>query len=172
MSPRLGSGLGATLRETDAIACAPKATSAAQAQESASRYPHLYDLASFFSKIELTEEGCWPWRATRKSDNYGVFYGTSAHRTAYRWFVGVIPDGYQIDHLCRHPWCVNPAHLEAVSRRVNMQRAAPFTLTGLCKRGHRMTPENIGQMKRGDGFVRVCRACRRLSDLRRPKRNR
>lgn len=172
MSPRLGAGAGATLRETDAIPCAPKGTNAAQAQEDASLYPHRYDLAAFFSKIELAEGGCWLWRASRSHDNYSIFYGTSAHRTAYRWFVGIIPDGYQVDHLCRHTWCVNPAHLEAVTRQVNVQRASRFDLTGLCKRGHRMTPDNIGSMKRGDNSVRVCRACRRLSDLRRPKRNR
>lgn len=45
-----------------------------------------------------------------------------AHRLSYELFVGPIPDGYELDHLCRNRGCVNPAHLEAVTHRVNVLR--------------------------------------------------
>ena len=45
-----------------------------------------------------------------------------AHRFAYEEYVGPIPDGLQIDHLCRNKWCVNPEHLEPVTCRENALR--------------------------------------------------
>lgn len=81
---------------------------------------------------------CW-LRRSKKNHGYGVFSigkkSISAHRYAYELVVGPIPDGYQIDHLCHHPdlcelaeqcphrRCVNPAHLEAVTCRVNLMRS-------------------------------------------------
>lgn len=54
---------------------------------------------------------------------YGHFRHESAHRWTYRWFVGPIPQGHELDHLCRVMRCVNPAHLEAVTHLVNVRRA-------------------------------------------------
>ncbi|MFF4531456.1 HNH endonuclease signature motif containing protein [Streptomyces sp. NPDC001407] len=48
---------------------------------------------------------------------------TYAHRTAYSLMVGEVPDGLQIDHLCRNALCVNPAHLEPVTPSENIRRA-------------------------------------------------
>lgn len=135
-----------------------------------------FTLARFFSRIELMENGCWLWRAALNSDwadgtSYGCFNGTSAHRVAYLWFVGPIPPGYQIDHLCRVRGCVNPAHLEAVTQGTNRLRASLFELVGLCRRGHEMTPSNMGMMKNGaKGTVRICIRCRRLRDMRRTRK--
>lgn len=128
--------------------------------------PHRYDLASFFSKVEVDEKECWVWRAAVNGGSgacYGVFRGESAHRTAYRWFVGQIPSGYHVDHLCRNSICVNPGHLEAVTQRENSRRASVFEVTGMCKRGHVATPETVGTMKQGGGrTARYCRVCRKL----------
>ena len=80
--------------------------------------------------------GCWLWGGANDGDSgYGRFRGSEigekqAHRASYRLFKGEIPDGYEIDHkVCNFPPCVNPAHLEAVTRKVNMQRSSKIGLT-------------------------------------------
>lgn len=83
-------------------------------------------------------DDCWPWTGFRQPNGYGSFgmKGTRlAHRIAYQWLVGPIPDGLVLDHLCHtrdpecrdnadcpHRRCVNPAHLEPVTRRENLAR--------------------------------------------------
>lgn len=62
--------------------------------------------------------GCWEWTGP-SSREYGHHNGEGAYRYSYRLLVGPIPDGLHIDHLCRNTLCVNPAHLEAVTREVN-----------------------------------------------------
>jgi hypothetical protein len=78
-------------------------------------------LASF-----VTEGGCWKFNNLDKR-GYGLvrFEGRlrQAHRVAYELFVGQIPEGLQLDHLCRQPSCCNPAHLEPVTARENVRRA-------------------------------------------------
>ena len=73
--------------------------------------------------------GCWLWTGARTANGYGTMsaggrYGATllAHRLAYEWYRGAIPDGLQIDHLCRVRHCVNPWHLEAVTQEVNLKR--------------------------------------------------
>ncbi len=79
--------------------------------------------------------GCWVWQGSQRGNKfrpgckpYGGFgyrgKTTYAHRTAYMLLVGEIPDGFQLDHLCRVALCVNPAHLEPVTASENMRRAA------------------------------------------------
>lgn len=77
----------------------------------------------FWSKVEyLGPDECWEWTAGKLDNGYGQFWKTEgnqnvlAHRTAYELMVGEIPDGLTIDHLCRNRACVNPNHMEAVSR--------------------------------------------------------
>lgn len=77
--------------------------------------------------------------------------------------VGPIPEGLSLDHLCRHPWCVNPAHLDPVEHAENVRRGASgikamarAALQTHCKHGHEFTPENTRISAQGS---RVCRAC-------------
>ena len=73
------------------------------------------------------ENGCLLWTGHRAKDGYGrVMVGTGkpdyVHRVVYQMFQGAIPEGTELDHLCRNTSCASPAHLEPVTHLVNMRR--------------------------------------------------
>lgn len=110
--------------------------------------------------------GCWVWQRALDRDGYGVCSAKrrdSAHRAAYLAFIGPIPDGLTIDHLCRNRACVNPEHLEAVTVRENTVRGASSpaenAIKSHCVRGHEFTAENTYITKKG---TRCCRHCQRI----------
>lgn len=81
----------------------------------------------FFSKVHMTDS-CWVWTGAT-INGYGVlgggrgYYRARAHNVAYEQTVGPIPDGLELDHLCRNRACVRPDHLEPVTRAKNVRRA-------------------------------------------------
>lgn len=104
---------------------------------------------------------CWRWTGCLKPTGYGTFWDgdrkVHAHRYAYESQVGPIPEGMQIDHLCRNRGCVRPDHLEAVTPRENVLRGdspgARAVRTDRCDRGH---SSNWYVIKDGRRYCRDC----------------
>lgn len=122
-------------------------------------------LARFWSKVRKTE-GCWEWTASKNAKGYGLFTApgdkrarTQAHRLAWMLTRGPIDDGLVLDHLCRNPSCVNPAHLEPVTHRENILRGVGPTAQNArkthCIRGHALSGSNLVVRPLG----RECRTC-------------
>lgn len=133
----------------------------------------LYNDIERFEKYVEKTDSCWNWTGRVSVNGYGSSsvswrrLGKLAHRTAYKIYVGTIPDGLQIDHLCRNRKCVNPDHLEPVTYIEN-QRRAPGTFINVhsnkthCVNGHEYTEDNTYYRQRlGKNIERDCKACRR-----------
>lgn len=116
-------------------------------------------------------DACWPWTWWVDAEGYGRYYHEAAHRVMYLRARGPIPVGLTLDHTCHnracvggmsclHRRCVNPNHLEPVTRFVNNHRGnAPSILAignPTCKNGHPKTAENIRRNRVGTWQCRVC----------------
>lgn len=132
-------------------------------------------LERFEEKYVVNDEtGCWEWTAVKNGPaGYGrfTFEGKKvlAHRWSYEHFVGEIPEGLVIDHICRVRHCVNPDHLRPATTKENLLADGSESLARLnaektsCPRGHAYTPENT----KSHGMGRKCRACDREAATRR-----
>lgn len=142
----------------------------------------------FWAKVCVNAgTGCWEWIGGKRRRGYGR-YGSgadqrAAHRVAYEALVATIPPGLQLDHLCRVPHCVNPAHLEPVTHQENARRGLiartipeerarsqalqahydnepprvpANSLKTHCPQGHEYAGDNLYTSPRGG---RVCRRC-------------
>lgn len=127
----------------------------------------------------VTDSGCWilgnqfPAGYSKLfSDSHSKYNAQYAHREAFLSFKGDIPEGLEIDHLCRNRACCNPDHLEAVTHRENCMRAPVHVIHGHrfgpprqpqthCRRGHPMSGDNLYLAPKNG--ARMCKACVKIT---------
>ena len=128
---------------------------------------------AFAARTQITD-GCWVWTGNLRERAYGMFstpgpptgrrrYAVRAHRFAWEAVNGPIPEGLEIDHLCRNHSCVRPSHLEAVTHKENCRRGLVgenSRVKTACPAGHPYDRTNV----RGQ---RVCSICIREQEARR-----
>jgi hypothetical protein len=135
----------------------------------------------FREKYRVAVSGCWIWEGAKNRTGYGqIALGTKeggdkrrvlAHRFAYEMLRGPIPEGLSLDHLCRTPACVNPAHLEPVTHAENMRRSRGFRRKTHCAQGHALTPDNLVPRAGKEGQFR-CKTCLDVARRESAERNR
>jgi len=148
-------------------------------------YPRRYEqysrrpiLERLLEKIEIGGD-CWLWTGAQSSAGYGsIGAGTGTktiptHVVMYQAEFGPVPDGLEIDHLCRVRRCCNPNHLEAVTHLENVRRGnggQHWRNKTHCPTGHPYNEENTYVSPRGRRHCRTCERVRNRSRVRRSKR--
>lgn len=124
----------------------------------------LANTTTRFKRKTKVVNDCWVWNGTVGKNGYGKTtlksVHMSAHTASYKLFVGDIPKGLHLDHLCRNKLCVNPSHLEPVTPGENVRRH--YAHQTHCKHGHKYTLSNTYFRPSGRG-IRGCRKCRAIA---------
>lgn len=124
--------------------------------------------ARLFAKVLVLPSGCWVFQPAVKDDWYGKIRDdgktSNVHTVVWTWLRGPVPDGLELDHLCRYRPCCNPDHLDAVTHRENCFRGLAPVFAKLrrvtqthCKRGHEFNSVNTNFTTK----QRVCTICKR-----------
>jgi hypothetical protein len=127
------------------------------------------DKRRFEAKFSKSD-GCWLWTSGITTYGYGWFRphgmmnSVNAHRVSYELYVGPIPENMTIDHLCKTKNCMNPKHMEVVSRAENSRRASP--IQSHCIHGHPFNDENTYVARSGNRQCCVCYKIRNGKNLR------
>ena len=131
------------------------------------------DIRRFFTKIKEVGS-CWEWTSSIRKDGYGQFSFNGkpvlTHRFSFELFKGYIPINLDLDHLCRNRKCVNPDHLEAVTRSENLIRGNAVLKRGVeqsqkthCPQGHQYLDDNLYVWKNEkNNTERHCRKCHNI----------
>lgn len=129
-----------------------------------------------WKKIDVRgPDECWLWLFSVSTSGYGQFYFSgrlhTAHRVAYELVKGPIPDGLQLDHLCRNRRCCNPAHLDPVTCAENIYRSPIHKWAKThCPQGHPYAGRNLIRNSVNGG--RACRECNNRDSRERKRRAR
>ena len=115
------------------------------------------------SKISIIESGCWEWQGNIMPTGYGKFRGKPAHRVVYELEVRKLEKDEFCHHTCENRKCVNPDHIEIVSRLEHEKLHTKHNSKKVyCKRGHKLEGDNIIW----NGHWRLCRACHNMHQSR------
>lgn len=126
-------------------------------------------LKRLMAKVVQTDDGCWNFTGSLNKGYGRIGAGgrgnvTTAHRASYELFVGPIPPGLVLDHLCNNRSCCNPDHLRATTNRENILRGdgacAKHARQTHCKRGHEFTADNTYITPNGGRECKTCRTAR------------
>lgn len=129
----------------------------------------IRDLERLWSKVIIgpKENDCWGWSDVLSKAGY-AYLGIGGrkgkkflvHRMLYEIVIRPIPEGMDLDHLCRNRFCVRPDHQEPATRRVNLMRgqtlAAKHAAATHCPQGH---PYDLFNTRIAPGGGRVCKIC-------------
>lgn len=120
----------------------------------------------FWPKVDVQgPHECWEWLAYRRPSGHGQFLrNLRAHRAAWEFCVGPIPEGLHLHHVCENPGCVNPNHLRPISPEDHGRITHPKGLETHCPRGHEYDETNTYINPKG---TKVCRICVYASNRRR-----
>lgn len=137
-------------------------------------------LRKFFSNLAMNHDLCIEWNGTKNNKGYGQLpyrgYPFLVHRLSYFMFKGNLPPfpERELDHLCRNRQCVNPYHLEIVTRKENQLRGmSPWAMNSRkthCVKGHSLMGSSNVYFRK-DRRGRECKKCRTQNMLMRRKRN-
>ena len=122
-------------------------------------------IEQFSSSYRVDTDGCWIWTRSLVTKGYAAFWDgqmVTGHRWSYEHFIGPVPQGLQLDHLCRVRACVNPEHLEPVTVAQNVLRGIGLSAINArkthCKRGHPFDTANTYIASNGSRCCRPCKA--------------
>lgn len=153
-------------------------------------HPTTAAVIRFLEKIRVgqvstvLDSPCWNWQGCKSRNGYGQFKvearrgmtrKTGPHVFAYEYFIGPVPEGFDVHHRCYNRACCNPLHLEAVSHRKNMLDGDAQTIPSVnaqkthCTSGHLLAGDNLHITRQGARFCRACNA-RRQRDFQARKR--
>lgn len=129
------------------------------------RFPEGTPLETHLKEnVAIDGKGCWVWQGSVIPSGYGqMSWGGRiqyVHRLSYECFKGKVPDGLQLDHLCRNRACLNPEHLEPVTARINVLRGEGITAQNAkkthCPEGHEYAPDNLVSLRRRERSCKLC----------------